>query len=120
MFIVSYTPENDIAGYAYLRPYVECYEELKGHDNKMIIKGMKNALYLDSIAIKKEFHGKGYFSLLVKKMRTEAELNPIIMHARTTNNCSLGMKHRGATKHHSVDNWFGSGEKFDYLILKNK
>jgi ribosomal protein S18 acetylase RimI-like enzyme len=113
--IIAYAPDGKVAGYIFAVPHGEAYDDLKEVDSRM--SPMQNAIYLESIAIRSEYQGRGYFSKLVKKLIEEVSGRPITMHARVSNNCSVGMQKQGAVLDHSVENWFDSGERFDYLII---
>ena len=78
----------------------------------------ESAFYIESIAVRNDLQGCGYFSKLMKKFLEEAGDCAITMHARVSNNCSLGMQKHGAIHIHSVENWFGSGETFHYLVIQ--
>lgn len=114
--IIAYGPEGVVAGYIFSIPHHEAYARLKDYDLKM--PEAHDAHYIESIAIRKDLQGRGYFSKLMKKFLEVAGDRTIAMHARVYNNCSAGMKKHGAEHKHTVSNWFETGEDFDYLVIE--
>ncbi|MFA5831395.1 MAG: GNAT family N-acetyltransferase [Candidatus Paceibacterota bacterium] len=113
--VVAYCPEGKVAGYIFSVPHHDAHERLKEADPRM--EDIPSALYIESIAIRSDLQGRGYFGKLMKKFLEETGGRTITMHARVCNNCSVGMQKHGAAHVHSVENWFDSGERFDYLII---
>jgi ribosomal protein S18 acetylase RimI-like enzyme len=113
--VIAYCPEGKVAGYIFSVPHHDAHARLKDADLRM--EDMPDALYIESIAIRNDLQGRGYFGKLMKKFLEETGERTITMHARVCNNCSVGMQKYGAERSHSVENWFDSGEKFDYLVI---
>jgi ribosomal protein S18 acetylase RimI-like enzyme len=114
--VVAYCPEGRFAGYIFSVPHHEAQAELRHIDPRMPTE--PDALYIESIAIRSDLQSRGYFSKLIKKLLERSNGRPITMHARVCNNCSVGMQKYGAIHVHSVEDWFGSGERFDYLVIR--
>ena len=114
--VVAYCPEGKVAGYVFAVPHHEAHAQFRSVDPLM--PEAMDAHYIQSIAIRRDLQGRGYFGKLMKKFLEETNGRAITMHARVSNNCSVGMQKHGATHVHSVENWFDSGEKFDYLIIE--
>ncbi|MCX6739495.1 MAG: GNAT family N-acetyltransferase [Candidatus Parcubacteria bacterium] len=115
--VVAYCPEGKVAGYIFAVPHCEAHAHLKDIDPNM--PEVSDAHYIESIAIRSDLQGKGYFGKLMTKLKEATEGRPITMHARVCNNCSVAMQKHGAVHSHTVPNWFDSGEDFDYLEIKN-
>lgn len=115
--VLAYDPEGKIAGYVFSVPHHEAHARLNTADPEM--PQISDAHYIESIAVRSDLQGKGYFSKLMQKFLEMAGDRPIAMHARVSNNCSIGMQKHGAVRSHAVPNWFDSGEEFDYLEIKN-
>jgi len=113
--VLAYCPHGKVAGYIFSIPHHEAHVRLKDHDLKM--SEVHDAHYIESIAIRKDLQGQGYFSKLMKKFLEVVGDRTITMHARVYNNCSAGMKKHGAEHQHTISNWFGTGEDFDYLVI---
>ena len=114
--VIAYCPEEKIAGYIFVVPHDEAHAKLSEADPLM--PKTPGALYIESIAVRSDMQGRGYFSKLMKKLLGETKEQTITMHARVQNNSSVGMKKYGAVHLHSVENWFNSGERFDYLVIR--
>lgn len=113
--IIAFDPEGRVAGYILSEKHNKVREELKDADPNM--EEIGDALYLSSIAIKSEHQGKGYFSKLMKKFLEHRGGKPVSMHSRTSNESHKKMQKYGATSIRSIEDWHGSGEPFDYLII---
>lgn len=113
--IIAYCDKGKVAGYISSVLHNDALSWLKDLDPEL--EDMPGALYLDSIAIRHDLQGKGYFSKLLNAFLKYTEGRPVTMHARIINNCSLGMQKHGARFVRNVDDWCGSGEPFDFLIL---
>jgi ribosomal protein S18 acetylase RimI-like enzyme len=113
--VVAYDENGRVIGYIISQKHNDAYGELKEDDPDM--EDIPDAVYLSSIGIHPEHQGKGYFSKLVKKFIDAVGGKHVTAHARVVNNCSLGLQKHGAKFMHSVDDWSGSGETFDYLII---
>ncbi|MCX6736055.1 MAG: GNAT family N-acetyltransferase [Candidatus Parcubacteria bacterium] len=116
--VVAYGPEGKVAGYIFAVPHHEAHSQLKDIDSNM--PEASDAHYIESIAIRSDLQGKGYFGKLMRKFKEATEGRTITMHARVCNNCSAAMQKHGAVHSHTVPNWFDSGEEFDYLTIDNK
>ncbi len=116
--VLAYCPEGKVAGYVFSIPHSEAYSRLNEADPQML--EMSNAQYIESVAIRKDLQGRGYFSKLMKTFLKEVEGSVVTMHARICNNCSSGMQKHGAQHKHTVSNWFETGEDFDFLVMEKK
>ena len=114
--VIAYCPEGRVAGYISSLPHNDVSDALKAHDPEF--SGNSDALYLQSIAVRPDLQGQGYFSKLMKKFLEGAGERTVTMHARISNNCSVGMQKYGAEYVRSVSDWFGTGEVFDYLEIR--
>jgi len=116
--VIAYCDRGKVAGYIASRHHHEAYEDLKDADTSFSLE--PGALYLEAIAIRPDLQGKGYFGKLMTKFLEGVGGKPITMHARVVNNCSLGMQKYGARFERSVEDWQGSGESFDYLVIPGR
>jgi len=81
--VLAYDPDGNVAGYVICVPHEAVYGEFLGFDPLM--PESSGALYLESIAIRRDLQGYGYFSKLVRKLIEAANGRAITMHARVSN-----------------------------------
>ncbi len=114
--IIAYDENGNIGGYVLSIDFSEEYEDLKNGEDPDI-ENIEGALYMHSIVVRNDLRGKGYFGKLIKKLREAFPEKPIGLHASTANASSAGMQKYGARFVRRIDNWYGNGEPFDYLIF---
>jgi GNAT superfamily N-acetyltransferase len=117
--VIAYDEDGRIAGYLMAMDFSQEIDELRA-DADPEIEDISDALYINNIVIRPDAQGKGYFGKLVKKILETFPERAISLHASTANNCSAGMQKYGARFIRRVEDWYGSGEPFDYLIFEPK
>ncbi len=116
--VIAYDENARIAGYLLAVNLSDEIEELKEADPEIL--EIPNALYLNNIVVRPDTRGKGIFSLMVQKFLNAVPDKTIALHASTANSSSVGMQKNGARFVRRIENWYGSGEPFDYLIFDPK
>ncbi|MCK9352177.1 MAG: GNAT family N-acetyltransferase [Candidatus Paceibacterota bacterium] len=116
--ILSYDEEERIAGYLMTIDLAEEIDELREADPD--IEQIPGALYLNNVVVRPDMQGKGYFGKLLKKFLETFPDRTVVLHANTKNNSSVGFQKYGAKFIRKIDNWYGTGEPFDYLMFEPK
>lgn len=116
--VIAYDETGRVGGYLLSVDLKEEIKELKEADTE--IQDIPNALYLNNIVVRPDMRGKGIFSRMVQKFLNAFPDRTIALHASTANNSSVGMQKNGARFIRRIENWYGSGEPFDYLIFDPK
>jgi len=110
--------KGKIVGFLVAKEYKQVYNDLSNHDPDLR-KNKKQLFYVDLIQIHPRFKINGGMSLLIIKLIQEVlgkKLKGFCLHARQKNGISsLMQKIFNCKKTHSIDNWLGFGEQFDYL-----
>jgi hypothetical protein len=110
--------KGKIVGFLVAKEYKRVYDNLSNHDPDLR-KNKKRLFYVDLIQIHPRFKLNGGLTLLVSKMIEKAlgkNLQGFCLHARKKNGLSQFMQKIFSCKRlHSIDNWLGFGEQFDYL-----
>lgn len=117
--VIAYDEDSRIAGYLMAMDFSREIDELRA-DADPEIEDIPRALYINNIVIRPDAQGKGYFGKLVKKFLETFPNRAISLHASTANNCSAGMQKYGARFIRRVEDWYGTGEPFDYLVFEQK
>jgi|GEM_PF-6218440 len=113
--VVAYDENGNVIGYIISEKHNDILDELRKADPD--IEEISDAVHLASIGIHPEHQGKGYFSKLMKKFLEHVGSRHVTAHARSANNSSIGFQKHGGVVVHSVPDWYGSGETFDYIII---
>jgi len=112
--------KNKIVGFLVAKEYRQAYDNLANHDQDLREKKTKY-YYIDFMQIQPRFKVNGGLNLLVWKLiesALEKNLAGFCLHARKKNGISsLIQKTFRGKKIHSIDNWLGFGEEFDYLEI---
>jgi len=116
--VIAYDENERVAGYLLAVDLSEEIEELKQTDPE--IAEIPNALYLNNIVVRPDMRGKGIFSRMVQTFLNAFSDRTITLHASTANSSSVGMQKNGARFVRRIENWYGSGEPFDYLLFEPK
>jgi ribosomal protein S18 acetylase RimI-like enzyme len=110
--------KGKIVGFLVAREYDRAYDDLSNHDPDLR-ENKKKLFYVDLIQIHPRFKINGGLSLLVVKLIEKSldnKLKGFCLHARKKNGLSQFMQRIFSCKRlHSIDNWLGFGEQFDYL-----
>ena len=114
--IIAYDENERIAGYLLAIDFSEEFDDLQ-KDADPLIEDIPGALYLHSIVVRSDMRGKGIFGKLIKKFRETYPDKIVGLHAHTGNASSVGFQKYGAKFIRRVENWYGTGEAFDYLIF---
>ena len=111
--------KDRIVGLMVAREYEKVFDILANHDPDLRAK--KEYLYVDVLQIHPRFRLNGGLMLLISKLVEGAikkRVKGICIHARKKNGLSeLMQKFLKGKKMHSIDNWLGFGEQFDYLEM---
>jgi len=113
--VIAYDENEHIAGYLLAMDFSEEFEDLKSADPG--IEDIPGAIYLHSIVVRQDMRGKGVFGKLIKTFRDYCPDKTVALHASTKNASSAGFQKYGARFIRTVENWYGTGEAFDYLIF---
>ncbi|MFA6253724.1 MAG: GNAT family N-acetyltransferase [Candidatus Paceibacterota bacterium] len=112
--------EGHLVGYVVADPLENAFNDLLAHDNE--IELLPNTVYVESIAILPKYRSLKNLNSLLKESISRAReqgYQAITMHTRTTNGLSNALQKRwGAEFKRRIDNWYGLGEPFDYLVIK--
>jgi len=105
-------------GFLVAKEYKGVYDYLSNHDPDLR-ENKKKLFYVDLIQIHPRFKINGGLSVLVGKLiekALEKNLQGFCLHARKKNGLSQFMQELfKCRKLHTIDNWLGFGEQFDYL-----
>ena len=108
-----------IIGYMTALPEDESYSLSKGGD-PLVIPTSEN-MYIEAMVIDPAYRGLKPFFMLTKQMIASAKEGGYVnisTHARTTNGFSeIIQKKFGGVFQRAVDNYFDTGETFDYLLI---
>jgi GNAT superfamily N-acetyltransferase len=115
--IISYDEKEHVAGYLLAVDFSEEFEDLRG-DADPLIEDIPGALYLHSIVVRHDMRGKGIFGKLIQTFREHCPDKIIALHANANNASSAGFQKYGARSVRRVENWYGTGEPYDYLIFE--
>jgi GNAT superfamily N-acetyltransferase len=115
--VAAYDDEGKLAGYLLAIDLKEEADDLRESVDPKV-EDIPGALYIHSIGIRQDMQGKGYFSKLVKKYLEQYPDKTTALHASTANSCSAGMQKYGARFIHRVENWYDTGEPYDYLLFE--
>lgn len=114
------TPADSFVGYIVADPLETAFSDLKKEDKELAL--LPEAAYVESIAILPEYRSLKNFSSLIENfvsIAKEKGYKRITMHARTTNGLSDILQKRGKAKfERRIENWYGFGEPFDYLVIE--
>lgn len=109
--------KSRVIGFIVAREYEKVFNTLSNHDPDL--RDKKEYLYIDVLQINPRFKLNGGLMLLISKMVEGAmkkHAKGICIHARKKNGLSkLMQKFLGGKRMHSIDNWLGFGEQFDYV-----
>jgi hypothetical protein len=112
--------KRKIVGFLIAKEYDLAYDNLTHHDPDLRLN-KRNYFYIDFVQIYPRFKLNGGLSLLICKLvekALEKKIKGLCLHARRKNGFSqFFQKMFNGQKHHSVDNWLGFGEEFDYLEM---
>jgi GNAT superfamily N-acetyltransferase len=114
--IIAYDEEEHIAGYLLVVDFSEEYDDLR-NDADPLIENIPDALYLHSIVVRHDMRGKGIFGKLIKTFREKYPDKIVALHAHANNPSSVGFQKYGAKFIRRVENWYGTGEAYDYLLF---
>jgi GNAT superfamily N-acetyltransferase len=117
--IIAYDDNEHIAGYLLVVDFSVEYDDLR-NDADPLIEDIPDALYLHSIVVRHDMRGKGLFGKLIKLFRETYPDKIVALHASTSNASSAGFQKYGAKFIRTVENWYGTGEAFDYLLFEKK
>ncbi|MFA6047788.1 MAG: hypothetical protein WCV59_02850 [Parcubacteria group bacterium] len=110
--------KGKVVGFLVAKEYKRVYDSLSNHDPDLR-ENKKRLFYVDLIQIHPRFKINGGLSLLVSKLiekALEKDLQGFCLHARKKNGLSQFLQKIFDCKRlHSIDNWLGFGEQFDYL-----
>lgn len=110
--------KGKIVGFLAAKEYEKAYDDLSNHDPDLR-ENKKKLFYVDLVQIHPRFKINGGLSLLVSALIQQAvenKLQGFCLHARKKNGLSQFMQKIFSCKRlHSIDNWLGFGEQFDYL-----
>lgn len=112
--------KRKIIGFIVARAYRKVYGNLANHDPDL--RNQKDRyFYIDMIQINPHFKINGGLSFLITKMVEKAikrNISGFCLHARKKNGLSQFLqKIFHVKKLHSIDNWLGFNEQFDYLEM---
>jgi hypothetical protein len=109
--------KDKVVGFAVAREYEKVFSILANHDPDL--RDKKEYLYIDVLQINPRFKLNGGLMLLISKLIERAikkHAKGICIHVRKKNGLSqLIQRFLKGKKMHSIDNWLGFGEQFDYV-----
>lgn len=118
--VVLRETDDSISGYVVADPLEDVISILKKEDPNLEL--IPEAGYVESVAVIPEKRNFKNFNSLIKTFISTAKdkgYKVVTMHARTSNELSTILQNRyGAKFERRVENWYGFGEAFDYLVME--
>lgn len=116
--------KNKVVGFLFAEEYKKIYKKLANHDPDME-KDKNRFFYIETVQIHPRYKRNSGLRLLVYKLfkkAIEKGLRGFCVHARTKNGLSaLICRYFKGKRLHSIDNWLGFSERFDYMeVAVNK